>query len=121
MKAIATNKATGERIPVTYTTEHAASSCEQAVWVDGDGNAVCPVTQPNDLYDVENVEVDSRKDLGQYLRYLRLKNGETIRGFAEKCGLVPTTIQNIEGGKFSPRLDVIQKILKQLNATLVIK
>ena len=121
MRAIIENKLTGDHIPVTSTTEHPASSYGQAVWVDSDNNPVFQVSLPNKQYDVTDVEVDSRENMGQYLRYLRLKNGISIRGLAEKCGLVPTTIQNIEGGKYSPRLDVIQRILKQLNATLVIK
>ena len=121
MKAIIINKVTSERIPVTSTTEHPSSSYGQAVWVDENLNPICQVSLPNDLYDVQEVEVDNREDLGQYIRYLRLKNGDTIRGLASKCDLVPATIQNIESGKFSPRLDVIQKILKQLNANLCIK
>lgn len=36
--------------------------------------------------------------------------GLTIRGLAEKAGIAPTTIQNIENGKTFPHLDTIGKI-----------
>jgi predicted transcriptional regulator len=32
----------------------------------------------------------------------------------------PATVQNIEKGAFSPRLDIIQKILEQLDARMTI-
>lgn len=118
MKAILINKLTGERIPVTSTTESSASSYGQAVWVDKDFTPYCVCGMQNPLYD-EEVEVGD--DFGQYIKMARVSRGMTVRGFATMCGLSPQTVQNVEGGAYSPRLDIVQKMAAVLGLRITIK
>ena len=111
---------TGATIPVTSTTEHPDSSYGQAVWVDADNNAYCVVGMPNPFYEVVSMDISDRETLGQYLKLLRVSKGITVRGMADLCDLSPATVQNIEKGAFSPRLDILQRILVNLDARLVI-
>ena len=121
MKAILRNKVTGETIPVTSTTDHPDSSYGQPVWVDEKGQSFCVCGVPSPFYDVIEMEVEGREELGAYIRLMRVTNGVSVRGLAEDCGLSPATVQNIEKGAFSPRLDIVGKILDRLGAKMVIK
>lgn len=52
----------------------------------------------------------------------RLRNlrGYSIREFAELSGYATNTILSIEKGKFSPRFEIVEKILSVLGAHLEI-
>ena len=63
--------------------------------------------------------IPDRETLGQFIRKLRVELGISIRGMAERCDLSPMTVQNIEGGKFSPRLEIILLMLRELGAELI--
>ncbi len=64
--------------------------------------------------------ITTRKDLGRVIRQMRLAKGISIRGLADICGLSPSTVQNIENGAFSPRLDIVLRILSELEGKLII-
>lgn len=121
MKAILTNKVTGERIPVTSTTSHPDSSYGQAIWVDEKGQAYCVVGMPNPLYEVTEITVTGRESLGQLLRMARIEQGISIRDLAERCELSKSTIVNIEKGAFWPRMDIVLKIASTLGKTIAIE
>lgn len=55
-------------------------------------------------HDYENFGYSHHK-----IRECHKASGLTIRGLAEKAGISPTTIQNIETGKSFPHLDTIAK------------
>lgn len=56
MRAILTNKLSGESVEVHSTTEHPDSSYGQPVWVDNEGQAYCQCNLPNPLYDIQIIE-----------------------------------------------------------------
>jgi DNA-binding XRE family transcriptional regulator len=118
MKAKIRNKVTGETIPVTSTTEHPACSYGQAVWVDTQGTAYFQVGMANPMYEEVSVEVEDRNTLGQYIRGVRVSQGISIRKMAEMANIRPSTVQNVEKGSFTPRLDIVQKMLSALNKRL---
>lgn len=120
MKATLRNKVTGETLAVTSTTEHPDSSYGQAVWVDGNGQSVAVVGMENPLFEVAGMTIDDRESLGQMLRLMRVSKGIAIRTLAEQCGLSKSTVVNIESGAFSPRLDVVAKILDKLGGEMKI-
>lgn len=62
-----------------------------------------------------------RKILGDKITELRTKRGIPIRTLAEMCNLSPRTIQNIQNGDFSPRYDIVEKILRALRAHIEIR
>ena len=119
MKAILTNKVTGERIPVTSTTNGSACSYGQAVWVDKNLTPYCVCGMQNPLYDEEEVEVGD--DFGSYVKMARVSRGISVRGMAEACGLSPQTVQNVENGAYSPRLDIVLRMAKILGLRMTIK
>lgn len=122
MRAIIKNKLTGESICVTATTMHPDSSYGQPVWVDENGQSISIVEMPSPIVELEEVEMDEdRMNLGRIIKHLRMQRGESVRSTAEQCGFSPSTIQNIEYGRFSPRLDVLQRILEHFGATTIIK
>ena len=120
MKAILRNRLNGQEVHVTSSTDQPDSSYGQAVWVDDEGQAYCIVGRPNPLYDVVEMDIDDRETLGQYLRLLRVTQNISVRGMAERCELSPSTIQNIEKGAFTPRLDIITKMIAVLGKSLKI-
>lgn len=121
MKAIIKNMATGEMIPVTATTDHPDSSYGQAVWVDDDNIAYFQIGMRNPLYQETSVTVGDREMLGQWLRGLRISRGISVRKMAELSGIQPSTVQNVENGAFTPRLDVLQRMLDVLGKQLRIE
>lgn len=118
MKAVLKNNVTDKIIEVTSTTDHPDSSYGQPVWVDAQDNAYCIVGMENPLYEVISMSIDDREALGTMVRHLRIMKNISIRELAEKCGLSKSTIVNIESGAYSPRLEVINKIVSTLGAKI---
>lgn len=122
MKAIIKTLVTGKTIPVTASTEHPACSYGQAVWVDEQGTAYFQLGMANPLYAEVSVDVTTatREQLGQLIRGWRVSQGISIRRFAELAGVRPNTVQNVENGAFTPRLDIVQRMMAVLGKQLSI-
>lgn len=120
MKAKIKNKLNGDIIVVTSTTTHPDCSYGQAVWVDDNNNAYCVVGMESPMYDIVEMEINDRVELGSFIHNVRVSQGITVRGMAEKSGIMPSTVQNVEKGSFSPRLDIIKKMLDALGAKMKI-
>ena len=118
MKAIIKNKLDGNIVSVTSTTEHPDSSYGQAVWVDDNNNSYCVVGMEAPMYEVVKATIEDRETLGQMLRTMRVAKGVSIRDLAERSGLNKNTIVNVEGGKFTPRLDIIIAMTKALGVNI---
>lgn len=119
MKAKLRNTVTGDVISVTSTTDHPDCSYGQSIWVDAD-RAYCIVGMEPPMYEVVSASVDDRETLGQILRGARIRQGISIRKMADLAGLTPSTIQNVENGAFTPRLDIILKMAGALGLTLTL-
>ena len=65
-------------------------------------------------------ELNERQLFGQRMARLRRSKLYTIRELAERSGCAPNTIVNIEQGKFSPRIEIVEQILSVLGAHLEI-
>lgn len=65
-------------------------------------------------------ELNDRQLFGQRMARLRRSKLYTIRELAERSGCAPNTIVNIEQGKFSPRIEIVEQILSVLGAHLEI-
>lgn len=65
-------------------------------------------------------ELNDRQLFGQRMARLRRSKLFSIRELAERSGCAPNTIVNIEQGKFSPRVEIVEKILSVLGAHLEI-
>ena len=65
-------------------------------------------------------ELNDRQLFGQRIARLRRHQGYSTRELAELTGYTPTTINNIECGRFSPRFEIVEKILSVLGAHLEI-
>ena len=52
-----------------------------------------------------------RRTIGAKIREARIKSGKTIEEVAEFMNFRTQTIQNIENGRFSVKLDVAEKML----------
>lgn len=92
MTATLINNLTGERIPVTATCEHSASSYGKPVWVDGENNAYLQVglerMQP--LYSIADKRMDDDDIINALALFLR---DETL----EKCPINIVSRENVEG------------------------
>lgn len=66
-------------------------------------------------------ELSPRQLLGAKIMTLRNERGLSIRELAEKSGVAVRTIVNIQSGAFSPRVDILERILTALDAKLEIK
>lgn len=64
--------------------------------------------------------VTDRKSLGAYIKHEREQQGISVRKMAELAGIQPSTVQNVESGAFTPRLDILQKMLAVLGKQLSI-
>ena len=73
--------------------------------------------QTGEMFDVT---ASTREELGQYLHDLRVAKGWSVRRFAEASGLSPATVVNMEGGKFTARMDIVNKYIEVLGAKLMI-
>ena len=65
-------------------------------------------------------ELNDRQLFGQKMARLRKQQGYSIRELAERSGYATNTILSIEKGKFSPRFEIVEKILSVLGAHLEI-
>lgn len=65
-------------------------------------------------------ELNDRQLFGQRMARLRRSKLYSIRELAERSGCAPNTIVNIEQGKFSPRVEIVEQILSVLGAHLEI-
>lgn len=65
-------------------------------------------------------ELNDRQLFGQKMARLRRSKLFSIRELAERSGCAPNTIVNIEQGKFSPRIEIVEQILSVLGAHLEI-
>lgn len=63
---------------------------------------------------------ENRQLFGQRMARLRKLRGYSIRELAELSGFATNTILSIEKGKFSPRFEIVEKILSVLGAHLEI-
>jgi transcriptional regulator with XRE-family HTH domain len=63
----------------------------------------------------------TRVELGYILAELRKEKGLSIRSLADKCEMSKSTIVNIEQGRFSPRVEIVDKICSALEAEIYIK
>lgn len=90
---------------------------------------VIPLT-PDEQEEMEQLEdaiytgtysVTDRKSLGAYLKREREAQGISVRKMAELARIQPATVQNVENGAFTPRLDVVQKMLEVLGKRLTIQ
>lgn len=123
MRAVIKNRMTGEEIAVTATTDHPACSYGQALWADDNGTAYFQVGMTNPIYEEDRIDTTTatREELGQLIRGMRISNGVSIRDMAERAACQPSTVQNVEKGSFTPRVDVIQRMLFAIGHRLVIK
>lgn len=64
--------------------------------------------------------LNDRQLFGQKMSRLRKQQGYSIRELAELSGFATNTILSIEKGKFSPRFEIVEKILSVLGAHLEI-
>lgn len=65
-------------------------------------------------------ELSDRQLFGLKMSRLRRQQGYSIRELAELTGYATNTILSIEKGKFSPRFEIVEKILSVLGAHLEI-
>ena len=65
-------------------------------------------------------ELNDRQLFGQKMARLRRNKLYSIRELAERSGYATNTILSIEKGKFSPRFEIVEKILSVLGAHLEI-
>lgn len=120
MKAFIKNTQTRVVTAVTATTDHPACSYGQALWVDEQGTAYFQIGMVNPLYTEESVDFTSatREELGQLIRGWRVSQGISIRDMAKRASVRPSTVQNVENGAFTPRLDVIQRMFLVLGRNI---
>lgn len=114
MRAILTDKVTGEQYECTATTDHPDSSYGQAVWVDNDGNALQQVDLPSFLeskYKVEVITESSRelaeteaRELVQELIDKQRELGITAYKWAQSSGVTSAVLGRIIRGDNLPTL-----------------
>lgn len=121
MNAKIRNKTTGKNYNVSSTTEHPDSSYGKPIWVKEDYTAICAVGFESPLYELISVDVSDKETLGMILKNLRISKAKSIRDLAKECNLSKTTIVNVENGAYSPRIEIVTKILEKLGAKLQIK
>ena len=123
MTATLINNRTGEEIKVHSTTDHPSSSYGKAVWVDSDNRAYLQVglEHLNPLYDIVLDEpYATRVRIGNIIAELRRDKGYSVRQLAELAGVSKSTVVNIEAGRFSPTIDVVNKLITPLGAKISI-
>lgn len=62
-----------------------------------------------------------KKLLGLFLKKIKNSSGHSVRALAEKACVNPSTIQRLESGLYSPRVDVLQRILSAIGYSLSIE
>lgn len=63
----------------------------------------------------------TREELGNKINELRRQRGMSIRELAERSEVNKATIVNLEKGRFSPRYEIVERIVKELGGTIEIK
>lgn len=63
----------------------------------------------------------TREELGNTINELRQQRGMSIRELAERSEVNKATIVNLEKGRFSPRFEIVERIVKELGGTIEIK
>ncbi len=64
------------------------------------------------------INYHQREFIGQQIRQIRLNSGMSVEELADRCGCKPSTIVNIEKGRFSINLDMADNILRQFGYEL---
>jgi transcriptional regulator with XRE-family HTH domain len=59
-----------------------------------------------------------RNYIGLCIRIARQEQGISIRELASRCDISANALVNMEGAKFTPRLDIVQRVLDELNVTI---
>ena len=67
------------------------------------------------------MNITDRWSLGQTIKELRTGKGISVRKMAEICDISPTTVQNVENGSFSPRVDLVIRMIEILGASIRIE
>jgi len=57
---------------------------------------------------------------GNSIRTRRMKKEISLRRFASKCGITPTTLSALENDKYAPSKETLAKIAEQLDTTSAI-
>ncbi len=65
--------------------------------------------------------INTRTDLGDALRKIRISKGLSQQEVANICDLTQTHIMRIETARYSTTIDVISKIANALDAEIIIK
>lgn len=63
----------------------------------------------------------TREELGNTINELRQQREMSIRELAERSEVNKATIVNLEKGRFSPRFEIVERIVKELGGTIEIK
>lgn len=66
----------------------------------------------------EEEPTDIRTTIADRIRELRKQNGFTQRDLAERSGVSRRTIQALEAGTVSPRLDLLEKLAEAMGYTV---
>ena len=69
-------------------------------------------------YDKAMPFVGVRSRIGSRIRDLRTERGMTIQQLADKAGITRANLSNIEAGKYSVGLDILNKIATALGASI---
>lgn len=138
MKATLIERATGRVIPVHATTNHPDSSHGIPVWVDDNNTAYLQVgietlQQFYTIQDIDDLqewqkyapgfvkqetEMNIRLRVGNRIKDLRTAKKLTQQQLADLAGITKANICNIEAGKYSVGLDVLNKIATALGVTI---
>lgn len=62
----------------------------------------------------------TREELGNTLAEFRKQRGLSIRELAERSEVNKATIVNLEKGRFSPKVETLEKLLNELGAEITI-
>lgn len=62
----------------------------------------------------------TREELGNKINELRRQRGLSIRDLAERSEVNKATIVNLEKGRFSPKIETLEKLINELDAELKI-
>lgn len=89
--------------------------------MDEQGRAYLQVGSTHPLYDIVLDEpYRTRVRIGNEIAQHRRAKGYTVRQLAELAGVSKSTVVNIEAGRFSPTIDVTNKLLNALGAKIII-
>lgn len=121
MKAILTDKMTGERYECTATSNHPDSSHGLKVWVDADGTALQQVEVPEFLQNSlrYDVEVTHLTIIDKIERIMQAR-GITTYKLAQISGVNRQTIDNALAEDGNPTLSTLNSMCDALGYTLEI-